>query len=580
MQQILNVLLGSAGAAAGPANPESSAISADGVDFDSIISKTVAYEESSVKSVQVKGPSSDNAGDAISQAQGGEVNGDASGDGVSSVLAQIQFSRQFAADKAAVKGGEALPPEAAASEMPVATDVVIDDASVDIAADALFLRFSDLMKQADEGEREQIASELGMSLSALMALDETAFNTLMADNPSLKDGLALLLQADAPGADTDNDAANQVALLMQTLLGAPVQQNVSADNPSEHPADIRLGGSSAEAALNKAANLAPEQTRGLDVAMARVGGDPEVDNAAVTGKAMAGSTEAARTETFRAETDTKKGDAGQAFTRALEATRGLAPDAVAGKELGDFGNEGVSGITPQAGVEALTKVSADASSKVNAEQQDTVKEALSVKSLEAAGRAADSNLKAELPAIDAKGQASIESVADIKPPSPLQTSRIHETPAMTMSLRTAQERPMTQPDMVARFAPVMHTQLIAMVRDGIQQAEIRLDPPELGSMMVRIQVQGNETQVQFHVNAQQTKDVVEQAMPRLRELLAQQGMELTDGQVSHERRGEGRGRQDTPEGSQFVTMDEFPAEELQLSANQTTSYSSGIDYYA
>ncbi|QYJ74087.1 flagellar hook-length control protein FliK [Shewanella sp. FJAT-52076] len=577
MQQILNVLLGSAGAATGPANPESSGTSAEGVDFDSIISKTVAYEESSAKSLQVKGSKSDNAADAVSKAEGGEVNGDAHGDGVSSVLAQIQFSRQFAADKTAVKGGEALPPEAAASEIPVAMVDVIDDASVEIAADALFLRFSALMKQADEWEREQIASELGMSLSALMALDESAFNTLMADNPTLKEGLALLLQADASGADTDNDAGNQVALLMQTLLGTPAQPNVSAENPSEHAADVRQGVSSAEAALNKAANLAPDQARGLDVAMSRVGGDPELDNAFSAGKTMAGSAEVASSEavtieTFRAETDGKKGDAGQAFTRALGAAQGLATDPVAGKEQGDLGNKGVSGITPLAG--------ADASTKVSGEPQDTVNEALSFKSVEAASRAADNNLKPELPAMDTKGQASIESVADIKQPSQQHSSRIHETPAMTMSLRTAQERPMTQPDMVARFAPVMHTQLIAMVRDGIQQAEIRLDPPELGSMMVRIQVQGNETQVQFHVNAQQTKDVVEQAMPRLRELLAQQGMELTDGQVSHERRGDGRERQDAPEGSQFVTMDEFPAEELQLSANQTTSYSSGIDYYA
>jgi flagellar hook-length control protein FliK len=121
---------------------------------------------------------------------------------------------------------------------------------------------------------------------------------------------------------------------------------------------------------------------------------------------------------------------------------------------------------------------------------------------------------------------------------------------------------------------------VAMVRDGVQQAEIRLDPPELGSLMVRIQVQGSETQVQFHVSAAQTKDVVEQALPRLRELLAQQGMELTDGQVSHDKRGNGQSGDGRSAEEHFAAMDEIPAEELQLSVNQTTSYASGIDYYA
>ena len=89
-----------------------------------------------------------------------------------------------------------------------------------------------------------------------------------------------------------------------------------------------------------------------------------------------------------------------------------------------------------------------------------------------------------------------------------------------------------------------------MVSNGIQQAEIRLDPPELGHLTVKIQIQGDQTQVQFHVAQSQTRDIVEQAMPRLRDMLAQEG------------------------------LDEISAQEPSLMTNPSRSLHSAIDYYA
>ncbi|NMH65561.1 flagellar hook-length control protein FliK [Shewanella salipaludis] len=155
-----------------------------------------------------------------------------------------------------------------------------------------------------------------------------------------------------------------------------------------------------------------------------------------------------------------------------------------------------------------------------------------------------------------------------------------EQAQMQLSLRHGGEQAPQMQEMIQRFSPVMKQQLIAMVSQGIQQAEIRLDPPELGAMMVKIQVQGDQTQVQFHVVHHQTRDLVEQAIPRLRELLSEQGMQLTDSQVSQghgqqERRGSDDGGAGTGQG-----LDEISAEETVLSLNQATSSASGIDYYA
>ncbi|MBU1390996.1 MAG: flagellar hook-length control protein FliK [Gammaproteobacteria bacterium] len=164
--------------------------------------------------------------------------------------------------------------------------------------------------------------------------------------------------------------------------------------------------------------------------------------------------------------------------------------------------------------------------------------------------------------------------------TPLQVNR-QETMQVQLSLRQGVEQQNQMQEMIQRFSPVMKQQLITMVSQGIQHAEIRLDPPELGHMLVKIQVHGDQTQVQFHVTQTQTRDLVEQAMPRLRELLQEQGMQLADSHVSQGGQGERReGSFGDGGGSSGADVDEISAEELHLGLNQASSVNSGIDYYA
>ncbi|MCG9722280.1 flagellar hook-length control protein FliK [Shewanella sp. Isolate7] len=163
----------------------------------------------------------------------------------------------------------------------------------------------------------------------------------------------------------------------------------------------------------------------------------------------------------------------------------------------------------------------------------------------------------------------------------LQGARSEAIPQYQMSIKPQGEPVVQMQEMIQKFSPVMRQQLVAMVSQGVQQAEIRLDPPELGHMMVRVQVQGDQTQVQFHVTQTQTRDLVEQAIPRLRELLAEQGMQLTDSNVSQGgKEQDGSGEQGEGAGHGLAEMDEISAEESLLVSNNATSYRSGIDYYA
>lgn len=155
-----------------------------------------------------------------------------------------------------------------------------------------------------------------------------------------------------------------------------------------------------------------------------------------------------------------------------------------------------------------------------------------------------------------------------------------------LSLRLANEQQVQQQDLVQRFAPVMRQQLLTMVKDGIHHAEIRLDPPELGSMTVKLQVRGDHTQVQFHVTQTQAKDLIEQAMPRLKDLMQQQGMNLADSQVSYgggsgqQAQGDGQAENGTTHGSSGDNSAESSTEITQQPLNRSDSYASGIDYYA
>ncbi|RUO75467.1 flagellar hook-length control protein FliK [Idiomarina seosinensis] len=84
-----------------------------------------------------------------------------------------------------------------------------------------------------------------------------------------------------------------------------------------------------------------------------------------------------------------------------------------------------------------------------------------------------------------------------------------------------------------------------MLSKNIQRADIRLDPPELGQLQIRVNMNGEQASVQFQVQSQQAREAVESALPRLKEMLEQQGVALADTNVSEQQQeslaGDNRG---------------------------------------
>jgi flagellar hook-length control protein FliK len=134
-------------------------------------------------------------------------------------------------------------------------------------------------------------------------------------------------------------------------------------------------------------------------------------------------------------------------------------------------------------------------------------------------------------------------------------------------------------------AKMLQERVSSMLSINNKEAEIRLDPPEMGSMQIRIRSDAEQAQINFVVQNQQAKEALEQSLPRLREMLAQQGIELGESSISYGQSGgdETEQGEDASQGNlankDLVDgqSDEQTDHELQRSGQQT---SSSIDYYA
>lgn len=76
--------------------------------------------------------------------------------------------------------------------------------------------------------------------------------------------------------------------------------------------------------------------------------------------------------------------------------------------------------------------------------------------------------------------------------------------------------------------------VVMMANGKLQNAEIRLTPADLGPLRIQVSVDDGAAHVSFQAQHALTREAIEQAMPRLRELLADQGLSLGQANVSEE----------------------------------------------
>lgn len=111
--------------------------------------------------------------------------------------------------------------------------------------------------------------------------------------------------------------------------------------------------------------------------------------------------------------------------------------------------------------------------------------------------------------------------------------------------------------------------------------EIQLDPPELGSLQVKLQIKNDQVSVVFNTPHGSVREALEQGLPRLREMFEEQGLNLADSSVEDQGAGQQEAKDEADQqfaSSSYRGFDDG-AEADSVEAVQQASLSL-VDYYA
>jgi len=134
------------------------------------------------------------------------------------------------------------------------------------------------------------------------------------------------------------------------------------------------------------------------------------------------------------------------------------------------------------------------------------------------------------------------------------------------------------------FTEAVKDKVMVSINQKLQQFDITLDPPEFGNMQVRVNLQGEQAAVNFVVQNQQAKDALEQNMHKLKDMLAEQGVDVGGANVEQQSQQQGS-EEEAGRGAKGElslakqNTDEHTVEHV-LSAQLFDSSATGVDYYA
>jgi hypothetical protein len=116
--------------------------------------------------------------------------------------------------------------------------------------------------------------------------------------------------------------------------------------------------------------------------------------------------------------------------------------------------------------------------------------------------------------------------------SPLRQEVVSSTP-VAIDVPTA----VTSPD----FPETLGVQVSVLARDGVQHAELHLNPAEMGPISVQIALDGTRAQVDFGADSMSTRQIIESGLPELASALRDAGFTLAGGGVSQHSASQGQG---------------------------------------
>ncbi|EGU48253.1 flagellar hook-length control protein FliK [Vibrio ichthyoenteri ATCC 700023] len=428
-------------------------------------------------------------------------------------------------------------------------------------------------------ENQQFLGRLDQSVKSLQTKDGKA---LPPHDAAVLDGDVELIDGQATLTEAQALIAGQSANVSEDDLAKIDSQNLSEQQKAELAA---LMGQSASKDQDQ--DQATVDSAGTSVTAQDTEGKEKVEGAAIAWNSQASSqTSSGDTAKLGKEEVVLKGNAQsaaimqQAQNQAQHSAQTTAQASAAQTSHAAAASNGAINaavLTPTAPMDAsaaqqLQTVTAPVNSAAQAEQ--IMQAAMGLKGTAVAGKLASS--------ADGQAPAGIEAALAQQLG---QTAGAQGVNNQIRPEQVAQQPPMPLNREMASEQVAERVQM--MLSKNLKNIDIRLDPPELGRMQIRMNMNGDGTNVHFTVANSQARDIVEQAMPRLREMLAQQGLQLGDTSVQQQASGQqqngyaaaneggfGQGSSD-----QHASSEENLEPDVKLDLNVATKRD-GISYYA
>jgi len=167
----------------------------------------------------------------------------------------------------------------------------------------------------------------------------------------------------------------------------------------------------------------------------------------------------------------------------------------------------------------------------------------------------------------------------------VQTSAAPATRAPTAADAGVVGVPLPVPLESPEFAAAFGVEISLLAKDGVQQAELHLNPAEMGPVSVQIVLDGERAHIDFGAQAAATRAAIEASLPELAAALRDAGLTLAGGGVTQhggqgaDARGEGR-REGERGSTRMGRGDSVDAAAAPRPAWRGRAGASGVDLYA
>jgi flagellar hook-length control protein FliK len=348
--------------------------------------------------------------------------------------------------------------------------------------------------------------------------------------------------ADKPAAASAQPLANRFAELLKRnraeaakpsapvpAHAAPAEANASAQGNDASAIEAKAAPTNAA----KARAATPKAT--LQPPAAGDGGPEDATSGTVSSEHASDETEASdRSERPSASPASADGlDSRAAAAAAVDALRRVASTSCAATDdaAGSTteARDGAGAATDRTLGHARGVASVDAANDRHATAVDAGRDSALRATLGAAFTASPTEPAASLdsppaPPAHERPVDALTAALGVGPPPPGTDGAAATSPSTALALAT----PIDAPDFSASLA----VRVSLLVHDGVQQAELHLNPAETGPVSIHISVDGTAARVDFGADLAATRAAIERGLPELASALRDAGFTLAGGGVS------------------------------------------------